>query len=202
MDSGTESIKQGHPMFIIAMGASGCGKSTLGQALANSLGIQFLDGDDLHPKANIEKMALGHPLTDEDRYPWLELIRAKAEQVCADKDSSKSAGCGVVIACSALKKAYRDILRGKTTTCHVPQQIAPLDTLPTYFVYLKGSRDTLLRRMEDRKGHFMKSNMLDSQLQTLESPEGEEGVVVINIEGSTTEQVRSAREGLSSLVEF
>ncbi|KAF9345738.1 hypothetical protein BGX26_002798 [Mortierella sp. AD094] len=206
MDSGTESIKQGHPMLVIVMGASGCGKSTLGQALANSLGIQFLDGDDLHPQTNIEKMASGHPLTDDDRYPWLGLIRAKAEQVCADqlKDSSKSTGYGVVIACSALKKVYRDILRGKTIACHVPQHFASpsSDTLPTYFVYLKGSRDSLLRRMEKRKGHFMKSNMLDSQLQTLESPEGEEGVVVVSIEDSPAEQVRSARKGLSSLVEL
>ncbi|KAF9095313.1 hypothetical protein BGX27_001297, partial [Mortierella sp. AM989] len=200
-------------------GASGCGKSTLGNALAKSLNIQFLDGDDLHPTANIEKMASGHPLTDVDRYPWLALIRTKAEQVCQDQlnnnsnnnndhSHDSSTAYGAVIACSALKKVYRDILRGQKTDSHVPHQsiaaavvdTAPSpDTLPTYFVYLKGTREALLQRMEKRKGHFMKSIMLDSQLQILESPEGEEGVVVVSIDDSPEEQIRCAREGLSSL---
>ncbi|KAF8957031.1 hypothetical protein BGZ46_002270 [Entomortierella lignicola] len=156
-------------------------------------------------------MASGHPLTDEDRYPWLEIIRSKAEQVCADQqlqqqdysvNSTQPKRYGIVIACSALKQVYRDILRGKKSISQVSQQLETSNpgTLPTYFVYLKGSRECLLQRMKMRKGHFMKSNMLDSQLETLESPEGEEGVVVVRVEDTTEEQVRSASEGLSNFV--
>lgn len=175
---------------------SGCGKSTLGQALADALGFPFIDGDHLHPQANIDKMAAGHPLEDSDRCPWLKLIRAKAE------DLSSTTELGVVVACSALKRSYRDILRGKKDgECSSPQNdSSPPDTLPTFFVFLKGAKDVLRQRMEERSGHFMKSNMLDSQLATLESPEGEDGVVVVNIEDRPEDQVRIACVGLRTFL--
>jgi gluconokinase len=177
---------------------SGCGKSTLGQELAVALNMPFIDGDSLHPKANIDKMAAGQPLVDADRYPWLELIRARAQQMCSIAGSA-----GVVIACSALRKSYRDILRGKGIADQCTQQVNPpyLDTFPTYFVFLKGTRDLLLQRMEARTGHFMKSGMLDSQLSTLETPEGEDGVVVVKIQDPTGEQVRIACESLRTFEE-
>lgn len=169
----------------------------MGEAIANDLSMPFIDGDDLHPKANVEKMASGQPLTDEDRDPWLEAIRTKASE-CTSTTRS-----GVVIACSALKKSYREILRGKRkSTGYVSEHSEPShpDTLLTYFVFLKGERDTLMERMTKRNGHFMKVTMLDSQLQTLENPEDEGDVVVISIEDTIEDQLKLAREGLGKLV--
>jgi gluconokinase len=150
-------------------------------------------------------MSSGEPLTDADRDPWLEIIRMKAEHMCVEQlaDPSSTTRAGVVIACSALKKTYRDILRGDIRTKNLPdshQEPPHLDTLPTYFMFIKGERDELMERMQKRQGHFMKAKMLDSQLQTLESPEGEKGVVVVSMESSTEDQVRLAREGLSIMV--
>ncbi|KAG0356653.1 P-loop containing nucleoside triphosphate hydrolase protein [Gamsiella multidivaricata] len=206
MASNIDHVKQ-QPLLIVAMGVSGTGKSTLGQGLADAINMPFIDGDQLHSKASIAKMASGHPLTDEDREPWLNLIRTKAEQVCAEQrldSSSKAIRPGVVVACSALKKYYRDILRGKRESNDPSQQTNPdatkPDALSTCFVFLKGDKDVILERMQRRTGHYMKANMLDSQLATLESPEGEDGVVVIRIEDQPAEQVRKAREGLCRLV--
>ncbi|KAK0505167.1 carbohydrate kinase, partial [Armillaria luteobubalina] len=166
------SIEQ--PVIIIAMGVSGTGKSTLGSALAESLGLPFIDGDDLHPPSNIAKMSSGQPLTDADREPWLTLIRETgAEKV------------PVVMACSALKRHYRDVLRGEDG-----------EKPRTYFVYIKGSREVLLDRMQKRQGHFFKVDMLDSQFEALESPEGEEGVVMVPLEESTEAQVAKAEQEL------
>ena len=167
--------------------------------------MPFIDGDDLHPKANVDKMASGQPLTDEDRDPWLETIRIKAEHMTTEQHlcpaSESTTRAGVVVACSALKKSYRDILRGKMKSKkYVPEHLEPLNVLPTYFVFLKGERDVLVERMNKRNGHFMKVTMLDSQLQTLESPESEGDVVVISIEDTFEVQVKLAREGLSKLV--
>jgi gluconokinase len=187
-----------------AKGVSGTGKSTLGAALARDLSMPFIDGDDLHPKANVDKMASGQPLTDEDRDPWLELIRTKAEHMSVEQqvDPRSTTRAGVVVACSALKKSYRDILRGRIKAMDLPEHLEPPhpDILPTYFVFIKGEKDALMDRMQKRQGHFMKAKMLDSQLQTLESPEGEGGVVVVSMEGQMEDQVRMAREGLSILV--
>lgn len=165
--------------------------------------MPFIDGDGLHPKANIDKMASGQPLTDKDREPWLEIIRTKAEHILIEQrvDPSSTTRAGVVVACSALKKSYRNILRGHITALNMPEQLQPPDTLPTYFVFIKGERDVLMDRMLKRQGHFMKANMLESQLQTLESPEGEDGVVVVPMEEHLEEQVKLAREGLSKLVD-
>ncbi|MGP4805954.1 gluconokinase [Agrobacterium cavarae] len=163
---------------IIVMGVSGCGKSTVGAELAEELGMPFQEGDRLHPKANVEKMSAGTPLTDEDRWPWLDLVGAELRQ-------GYEAG-GVVISCSALKKSYRDRLR---TACGGPLA----------FVFLEGSVELLTRRMGARKGHFMPLSLLKTQLDTLEVPTGEPGVVTVNIDATPDEIVETALKGLKAL---
>lgn len=131
-------------LHVVTMGVSGCGKSTVAPLLAQELGGTFLDGDDLHPEANLVKMASGTPLTDEDREPWLREVGARLA----------SASGTVVIACSALKRSYRDLIRAA----------AP----HTAFVHLHGDRALLAERLTSRPGHFMPASLLDSQLATLE----------------------------------
>lgn len=162
-----------------------------------------VDADDLHPKANVDKMSAGIPLTDADRAPWLELVRKTAEHICAEQDADPhfQGRKGVVVACSSLKKSYRDILRGTEKPRAVPEHLDPPhpNVLPTYVVFIKGDRETLVQRMNSRHGHFMKTQMLDSQLETLQSPEGEDGVVVVRLEDTTEAQVATAREELTRL---
>ncbi|KAF8210657.1 P-loop containing nucleoside triphosphate hydrolase protein [Mycena galopus ATCC 62051] len=206
-------IPQPAPVFIVAMGVSGTGKSTLGAALAAALNMPYVDGDDLHPRANVEKMAAGCPLTDADREPWLREIRKTAERMTQEQKqqhnkraqngavngNEKTTGTpGVVIACSALKRTYRDILRGFEADENFATERAPTDSLPTYFVFIEGSREVLMDRMLKRSGHFMKATMLDSQLNTLENPAGEEGVVVVSVEDSTATQVEKAIGALTA----
>ena len=147
-------------------------------------------------------MSLGHPLTDSDREPWLKLIRTTAEHMTLEAQSgTKADKRAVVISCSALKRRYRDILRGQ-----VDQQgnnVKPSTSenyqkpiLKTLFVYIEGTRDVLMDRMMKRTGHFMKPSMLDSQLETLESPTHEEGTIVISLIDSSEDQVRVAQQGL------
>ena len=137
-------------MVILIMGVSGCGKTTIGLKAARALQVPFLDGDDLHLQTNISKMNRGLPLTDDDRGPWLKRV---AEEM------AKMAGQGGgVVACSALKKSYRQVLFGDSS-------------IPILLVYLKGTRDTLYRRLQQRKSHFMPPDLLNSQLNTLEEPE-------------------------------
>ncbi|WP_035861403.1 gluconokinase, GntK/IdnK-type [Cryptosporangium arvum] len=127
------------------MGVTGCGKSTVGKLLAERLGVDFAEGDDLHPQANIDKMTAGHPLTDEDRWPWL----AKIADWLADHAAE-----GGVIPCSSLKRSYRDRLR----------QGAP----DVWFLHVDVDRDTIVKRVSERKGHFMPATLVDSQFATLE----------------------------------
>lgn len=163
------------PAVVVVMGVSGCGKSTVGKALANQLDSHFLEADDLHPPGNIKKMSGGIALTDEDRDPWLKAVRQKTLSIT---ESGKSC----VVACSALKKIYRDLLRETPLT--------------TYFVHLEGSRDVLMERMQTREGHFMPPGLLDSQLDTLQDPSGECGVVSVDIDQNPQTIVESARNQL------
>lgn len=162
---------------IVVMGVSGSGKSTIGDLIARELDVPFLDGDSLHPLANVEKMAAGTPLTDEDRWPWLaEVGRALAD---AGRDAD-----GIVIACSALRRAYRDAI---------------LETAPqAYFVHLHGARDVLARRMEGRTDHFMPASLLDSQLATLEELGDDEAGIVIDVDQPVDDIVSVAREAIAS----
>jgi gluconokinase len=150
------------PVIVVVMGVSGSGKSTVAALLAAALGCQFQEGDDLHPRANVEKMRSGTPLTDADRVPWLRKI---AEEI----DGWRARGeCGVV-ACSALKRSYRDIIIG--------------DRHDVVLVYMKGSRELIHQRMVARHEHFMPVALLDSQFATLEEPTPDEHPIVADVSG-------------------
>lgn len=136
-------------MIYIVMGVSGCGKSTIGSNLAKALDIPFYDADDFHPVENVNKMANGTPLTDDDRLPWLRLL--------ADNIQQWENSGGAVLACSALKQSYREILKSTTENC-------------VKFIYLHGDKSVLQARLSSRESHFMPESLLDSQLQTLERP--------------------------------
>ena len=167
------------PHAIIVMGVSGCGKSSVGEKLAEALHLAFVEGDALHPAANVEKMSKGIPLTDEDRMPWLDLI-GKRMQASLEK------GEGIIVSCSALKRTYRDRLR-----------TAAGGNL--FFVYLEGSKALLTKRMGERKGHFMPISLLESQLATLEVPTGEPGVVTVDIDDTIDGIAATALSGLATL---
>jgi len=137
-------------MITIVMGVSGSGKTTVGQLLAQSLNWDFSDADDFHPSANIEKMSLGIPLEDADRLPWLLQLQAAIDRWLLENKN-------VVLACSALKASYREML------CRDPQRMK--------IVYLKGSFHLLATRLKNRENHYMKADLLLSQLDTLEEPE-------------------------------
>lgn len=147
--------------LIVVMGVSGCGKTSVGAGMAERLRCPFVEGDSLHPPANIEKMSAGIPLTDDDRWPWLDVIGARLAE-------SHACGESLVVSCSALKRSYRDRLRqaagGKLS-----------------FVFLEGPRAVLEARMTTRPGHFMPASLLDSQFATLEVPTGEPGVITIDL---------------------
>ena len=160
-------------MRIVVMGPSGSGKSVVGLALARRLGLPFVDADDLHPAANVAKMAAGIPLDDGDRMPWLDVVSA----------TLRDAPGGVVMACSALARRYRDRIRGGTAEPGV------------VFVELRVPRDELARRMGSRE-HFMPSSLLVSQLQTLEHLEPDEAGVVVAGEPPLADVVDAAAAAL------
>lgn len=141
----------------VVMGVCGSGKTSVAQAIAHKYGATFIDGDDLHPRANIVKMASGNPLNDEDRAPWLERI---GDVFFSLQRRSLS---GVVV-CSALKKSYRDIIRK--------------DNDGLIFIHLRGSMETILERMAARQGHYMKKEMVQSQFDTLQVPGDDEPDVI------------------------
>lgn len=149
------------PCALIVMGVSGAGKSTVGEALAARLAWRYEDGDTFHPKSNVAKMHAGHPLTDEDRWPWLRAIAAEIDRVC-------QSGSHVVIACSALRRAYRDVLLHGRSDARL--------------VYLEGSEPLIEDRLNHRKGHFMPAGLLASQFATLEPPAPEERAVRVSID--------------------
>ena len=160
---------------IVVMGPSGCGKSTLGRALAVSLHWRFVEGDTLHPASNIARMSAGVPLTDEDRLPFLENVGA----------AIRAAGdAGVVVACSALKRVYRDRIRARAG------EVA--------FVLPNVDRAHLVARLERRREHFMPPTLIDSQLQALEPPQEDERALVLDGNASTEMQVRMVLAAVAS----
>jgi gluconokinase len=148
------------PAVLIVMGVSGSGKSTVGALLALRLRWEFEDGDWFHPASNAEKMHSGIPLTDEDRWPWLDAIAARI-------DKTRWSGGHGVIACSALKRSYRDVLIG--------------DRVDVRLVYLKGDEGLILRRIATRHEHFMPPTLLHSQFEALEEPGPEENPIIVSI---------------------
>lgn len=165
------------PRLIVVMGVSGAGKSTIGEALAERLGVPFIDADNLHPRANVEKMRGGTPLVDADRWPWLEIV-ADAMRNTADTNGR------VVCACSALRRAYRDCLRRRAGE-------------PIAFVLLHGDRSVIAERQADRPGHFMPPELLDSQFATLEPFEPDEHGIVLDVALPIDEIARQAALQLS-----
>ena len=150
------------PPAIVIMGVSGSGKSTVGAALAERLGVAFRDADEFHPEANVAKMSAGIPLTDDDRWPWLDAIGGALAEAGRE-------GRGIVVGCSALRRIYRDRLRAAAGR-------------PLVFVHLVSGHATLAKRMLTRKGHFMPASLLDSQLATLEPPTPDEGAISVSNE--------------------
>ncbi len=151
------------PCALIVMGVSGSGKSTIADGLAARLGWRSEDGDRFHPASNIAKMRAGHPLTDEDRWPWLQAIADEIDRVC-------EAGERAVIACSALKRTYRNVLVHGRSDVRI--------------IYLDGSQALIADRLAKRKGHFMPAGLLDSQFKTLEPPTRDENPLTVSIDAS------------------
>ena len=149
-------------MIVIIFDVSGAGKTTVGKLLAEDLNWRFCEADDFHPHANIEKMRSGHPLTDGDRSPWLEKLREQITHSLAAKENA-------VLACSALKRAYRKRLR-------VGEEVK--------FVFLKGDYATIEKQLRGRRGHFMNPDLLRSQFEGLEEPAPDEGTVTIGLDRS------------------
>lgn len=159
-------------MIILIMGVAGSGKTTVGEKLAATLGWKFLDADEVHPPANIAKMAAGHPLTDKDRAPWLAALRARIDDFLRRNVSA-------VVTCSALKERYREVLLSGTEEVKL--------------VHLQGSPELLRARLRGRVGHFMAPGMLDSQLAELEPPKN---ALVLDVVHSPEELVETIRKRL------
>ncbi|MFI9647043.1 gluconokinase [Streptomyces sp. NPDC052040] len=164
------------PPVVVVMGVAGTGKTTVGPLLAARLGVPYAEGDDFHPPASIAKMSAGVPLTDEDRWPWLDAIGTWAQG---------RAGLGGVVSSSALKRAYRDRLRA----------VAP----GVVFVHLTGDRGLIEDRMAQRRGHFMPTALLDSQFATLQPLEPDEAGVAVDVSGSPEEIAARAVDALGAL---
>jgi gluconokinase len=158
------------PCALIVMGVSGSGKTTIADKLAARIGWRSVDGDRFHPASNIAKMSAGHPLTDEDRWPWLKAIAAEIDRSC-------KAGEKAVIACSALKRSYREILVHGRNDVRI--------------IYLDGSKQLIGERLAKRKGHFMPPGLLDSQFKTLEPPGESENPVTVSIAGTPDEIINN-----------
>lgn len=155
-------------MVIVVWGVTAVGKTTVGKLLAEELGWKFYDADDFHSPANVEKMRCGIPLTDEDRRPWLERLRQMIERSLAEEENA-------VLACSALKRAYRERLRASEDV---------------KFVFLRASRARIAERLQRRHGHFMPATLLDSQFADLEEPQAGEQTLTVDVEGTPDELVK------------
>ena len=156
------------PCALIVMGVSGSGKSTIAEKLAERMGWRYEDGDTFHPASNVAKMSAGHPLTDEDRWPWLQAIADEIDRAC-------KAGEHLAVACSALKHSYRDVL------VHGRDDVR--------IVYLRGTQELIAGRLTERKGHFMPPGLLASQFKTLEPPGPDENPLMVSIDASVEEIV-------------
>jgi len=161
---------------IVVMGVSGAGKSTVGRLIAARLDCPFRDADSFHPKANIEKMSRGEPLTDEDRWPWLSAIAAWIAE-------HRAAGTTCVVTCSALKRIYRDIVTNKQSA-------------DVRLVYLKGDFDLIEARLKARKGHFMPPELLRSQFAALEEPGADEHAIAVSVDAMPEEIAERVLEKL------
>jgi gluconokinase len=162
-----DTVKRG---LYVVMGVSGSGKSVIGAAFARALGVNFVEGDDYHTAVNVARMSSGVPLTDDDRAEWLRLLAARVRE-------AKHSGAGLIVSCSALKRAYRDILRGAASELR--------------FIFLQGPRALLLERLASRHGHYMPPALLESQLETLEEPAPDERAWVCDI-GESPENIVAA----------
>lgn len=161
-------------MFVVVMGVSGSGKSTVARGLATALGVPVLDADELHPPANVTKMAGGEALTDDDRGPWLDAVGTRAAALAADDG-------GVVVACSALRRSYRDVLRQHGAA---------------RFLHLVGDDATIGARMGTREGHFMAAAMLASQLAVLEPTDDEPDVAALDVSATPDSIIADAARWL------
>jgi gluconokinase len=169
---------------IIVMGVSGSGKSTLAEGLSKSLGLPMKDGDELHLPESVAKMSAGIALEDADRWPWLDRIA----NYLANSEQRLHGKAGAIVACSALKRIYRDRIR---------QQAGPV-----VFLFLDGKPDLIKQRMQDRKGHYMQARLLDSQLQTLEKPSADEiDVIALNINQAVSNLLENATAKLAAYQE-
>jgi gluconokinase len=167
------------PNLIVIMGVSGCGKSVVGAHLRAQLEIEFIDGDDLHSQQNVEKMSAGIALTDADRQPWLQRIGETAE-------ASFALGNSLIVACSALKARYRDVLR---EVSH-----------PVLFLHLRGSAELIASRLSQRQGHYMPVELLQSQFNDLEDPAGESNVISIDIQQELPKMLSSTSQQVASWI--
>ena len=174
-------LSEGHSLRIIVMGVSGSGKSTLAQGLSEALHLRMKDGDELHLPESVAKMRAGIPLQDADRWPWLDRIANYLTEPLVHPENHD----GSIVACSALKRAYRDRIR--------------LNAGPVVFVFLDGSPDIIRQRMQARVGHYMQAGLLDSQLQTLEKPTADEtDVITVQIDQVVPDILQQALKGLKA----
>lgn len=161
------------------MGVSGCGKSTFGIFLSEKLGWPLYEGDDFHPRDNIEKMSRGEALTDQDRLPWLLKLHEVIQR-------ERSSGSDALLVCSALKHQYRRILlhgsKALASPSDTDQEIFPPASPDVFFLFLRGDYEFIYQRMVARRGHYMKADMLRSQFDTLEAPSDEENVLTLDIQ--------------------
>ena len=161
--------------IVVLMGVSGSGKTTVGRMLASAMDCAFLEGDSLHSAANVEKMSHGVPLTDDDRAPWLAAIHSRLLDAYRRRQS-------LVVGCSALKRSYRTLLA---------------DGIPITWIYLKGSAALIRSRLQHRTGHYMKADMLASQVEALEEPSDALIVDVLQPPGTIVEQILAELRGLT-----
>ena len=163
-------------IHVVVMGVAGCGKSTVAEAIHERLGYVYAEGDDFHPQANIDKMSAGIPLTDEDRWPWLNVINSwMVAREALDENT--------VVSSSALKRSYREVLA---------------KDVPTFFIHLNGSHELIQQRLSERKGHFMPPALLESQLATLEPPDPDEAAIRVDLTLPLPQMVTAVLAALSA----